>query len=146
MNVGTNWLVGPPFSGHRKNYDDELQRRRADERKNCSRRTSKQSSGEKGRGEPGYHPQPVERLGEARGGTTASISGGAAAAVVEGDGLDPVDRRRQGLRRRISPAAGAPPAWSLAGGRFFTREPLRLFFCSILDNLKICKGFLENVM
>ena len=59
----------------------ELQRRLADERRKCRRRASKQCT------------EPVERVSEARGGTTASSSGGEAAAGVGGDGFDPGGQR-----------------------------------------------------
>ena len=87
-------------------------------------------------------------LGLARGGLRSPVSVelvGAAAVVVGGDGLDSVDPRPEaaeelqeifgrGIRIGIRPAAGAPLACSLAGGRFFKREPrtpVVVYFCTI---------------
>lgn len=67
-----------------------------------ARRTSNQSRGENWPGGPEDHPEAVERLGEGRGGTTASSSCREAAAGVGGDMVDSVDPRldsKRGSRR-----------------------------------------------
>ena len=89
-------------------------------------KTSKQSRGGKGPAGSEDYPQAFERLGEARGGVTASRSCREAAAGEGGDGLDSVDPRlpdKFGSRRAYLSAMRS--SWSTRNGSGRTDEARR---------------------